>query len=77
VFAEEIITQKNEPSPFVEDSWTVVVLPDTQNYVCREKRRKRKKMAPTKDRDKILDGMMDWIVAERDRRNIKMDRQRR
>lgn len=61
VLAEEIHTQKNEPSAFVEDSWTVVVLPDTQNYVAEK----------TPNSYGILNNMMGWIVAEKDSRNIK------
>lgn len=55
---------KTEPTPFVEGSWTVVVIPDTQNYLVAKKR--------AKNTVHILEGMMDWIVAEREKRNIQV-----
>lgn len=45
-----------KPLPFVDGSWTLVVLPDTQVYVMRH--------------PKTFDRMTDWIAAERERRNI-------
>jgi len=31
------VAHKTEPTPFVEGSWTVVVIPDTQNYLVGKK----------------------------------------
>lgn len=51
----------HDPAPFVPGSWTMVVMPDTQNYV------------DTKDPallPGILKQMCDWIVANKEARNI-------
>ncbi|MEN8127990.1 MAG: metallophosphoesterase [Planctomycetota bacterium] len=64
-FAEEIKTQKTEPAAFTKGTWTAVVIPDTQHYVSG-------KFVNTDTTHKILNGMMDWIAAEKDSRNIKM-----
>lgn len=60
VHAEECNTQTNEPSPLAKGAWTVVVLPDTQNYVLNDKNHQ------------TLDEMMEWIVAEKKNRNIPL-----
>jgi hypothetical protein len=52
---------KEEPTPFVKGSWTVVVLPDTQNY-----------LDGRKPHVAALNRMMDWVVESKDDRNIKM-----
>jgi len=67
-FAEDLldappvtVDTAHDPVPFVEGSWTLVVFPDTQNYV------------DTKDPD-LLPGiftqMCEWIVANKEARNI-------
>jgi hypothetical protein len=50
----------SDPQPFVSGSWTMVVLPDTQNYVASATN------AP------IFTQMTNWIVANKDERNIQM-----
>jgi predicted phosphohydrolase len=50
----------NDPQPFVPGSWTMVVLPDTQNYVASTTN------AP------IFTQMTNWIVANKAARNIHM-----
>ena len=64
-FAEETDTQKTEPSPFNQGSWTVIVLPDTQHYVSPKNMEVEKKHP-------ILDCMMAWIAGVRDTRNVRM-----
>lgn len=58
--AEEFSVQENEPSPFLPGGWTIALLPDTQNYVRNDKNHK------------ALDNMMEWIVAEKEKRNIQI-----
>ena len=53
-------TQDTEPSPRESDSWTVVLIPDTQHYVSDDVN------------TKVLDKMMKWIAEEKENRNIKM-----
>lgn len=60
IHAEEINTQKDEPSPFIKGAWTTVLLPDTQYY------------ASNSNNIETLNNMMDWIVAEKEKRNIQM-----
>ncbi|MEN8253840.1 MAG: metallophosphoesterase [Verrucomicrobiota bacterium] len=57
--------QQEEPSPsdFSKGAWSVVVIPDTQNYVYPPKLERRYY--------DILDGMMQWIAANKDVRNIE------
>jgi hypothetical protein len=50
----------SDPQPFVPGSWTMVVLPDTQNYVASSTN------AP------IFTQMTNWIVANKAARNIHM-----
>lgn len=50
----------NDPQPFVPGSWTMVVLPDTQNYVASATN------AP------IFTEMTNWVVANKTTRNIQM-----
>lgn len=55
------VDKDHDPMPFVPGSWTMVVMPDTQNYV------------DTRDPallPGILRQMCDWIVANKDARNI-------
>lgn len=74
---EDFQTQTNEPSAFVPGSWTVVVLPDTQYYVAeirgnKEKGFKTVSKEARAERHNMLNGMADWIVSEKDKRNIRM-----
>ena len=55
------VDKDHDPMPFVPGSWTMVVMPDTQNYV------------DTKDPalfPGIFKQMCDWIVANKDARHI-------
>jgi len=46
--------------PYTPGAWTLAVLPDTQFY------------ADSRNRSKIWFTMMDWLISERERRNIRM-----
>ena len=50
-----------DPSAFTDGVWTLVVLPDTQNYVNDERR--------SADVS-VFNGMMEWIAGNRHKRNI-------
>ena len=56
----ELIIQDTEPEPFNEDAVTIVVMPDTQGYTGSE------------SNISILNQVIDWIVANKDERNIEM-----
>jgi hypothetical protein len=67
--AEELSAPKSLPQ--VQDletlapgAWTMVVLPDTQYYFDRTRR-----IPPSPE---VVDGMLDWIVCERDKRQIRV-----
>jgi hypothetical protein len=51
----------HDPMPFVPGSWTMVVMPDTQNYI----NTRRPDLLPG-----IFTQMCDWIVANKEARNI-------
>ncbi|WP_293934667.1 metallophosphoesterase [Sphingobacterium sp. UBA6645] len=58
--AQETKAKFNHPSLENQQSWTMILLPDIQNYV------KFKRNQP------ILDVMMNWIVENEEKMNIKM-----
>ncbi len=58
--ADPFEEHKEEPTPYVKGNWTIVVLPDTQNYLSKG------------GNYRALASMADWIVEEKGKRNIKI-----
>ena len=57
-----VATQQQAPfAPSPDAAWSMVIVPDTQNYVARDHAHLN-----------ILQGQMDWIVANKEAFNIQV-----